>query len=246
MKSTHAYSAGSTLTSDAGSDAPPKVKILLVDDHPITRQGIKALVNQQRHLEICGEADNAEAAVELVDQLRPNLAIIDISLKAMNGIDLTQRIRSRTPQVLVLVVSMHDESLYAERALRAGATGYLAKQEASDKISIAIQQVLKGEIYLGDKLKEKMLHSLVSKKGDQMVFPIDTLSQREREVFGLIGNGFSTRQIAVQLGLSSKTIDSYREHLKIKLNLNSGGELVRHAIIWARDAGSGVPTPSAA
>lgn len=219
-------------------DAPAKLKVLLVDDHPITRQGMKALVNQQPNLEVCGEADNAPYAIELVGKLQPDLAIVDIALKTTNGIELTKNIKVQAPNLPVLIVSMHDEGLYAERALRAGAMGYLMKQEAGEKIVAAIQRLLAGEIYLSDKIKEKMLHRFVNKKGDGMVFSIDTLSDREMEVFQLIGNGYSTRQIAQKLNLSSKTIDSYREHLKLKLNLESGAELVRHAIQWARNEGS--------
>ncbi len=221
----------------AAAPVVAKLKVLLVDDHPITRQGMKALVNQQPNLEVCGEADNAPYAIELVGKLQPDLAIVDIALKTTNGIELTKNIKVQAPNLPVLIVSMHDEGLYAERALRAGAMGYLMKQEASDKIVVAINRLLQGEIYLSDKIKEKMLHRFVNKKGDGMVFSIDTLSDREMEVFQLIGNGYSTRQIAQKLNLSSKTIDSYREHLKLKLNLESGAELVRHAIQWARNEG---------
>jgi DNA-binding NarL/FixJ family response regulator len=230
-------SATAVLESEP-ADTPAKLKVLLVDDHPITRQGMKALVNQQQNLEVVGEADNAPYAIELVGKLQPDLAIVDIALKTTNGIELTKNIKVQAPNLPVLIVSMHDEGLYAERALRAGAMGYLMKQEASDKIIQAINRLLQGEIYLSDKIKEKMLHRFVNKKGDGMVFSIDTLSDREMEVFQLIGNGYSTRQIAQKLNLSSKTIDSYREHLKLKLNLESGAELVRHAIQWARNEGS--------
>jgi len=226
------------MDEEPASNLPPKLKVLLVDDHPITRQGMKALVNQQPNLEVCGEADNAAYAIELVSKLQPDLAIVDIALKTTNGIELTKNIKVQAPNLPVLIVSMHDEGLYAERALRAGAMGYLMKQEAGEKIIQAIQRLLQGEIYLSDKIKEKMLHRFVNKKGDGMVFSIDTLSDREMEVFQLIGNGYSTRQIAQKLNLSSKTIDSYREHLKLKLNLESGAELVRHAIQWARNEGS--------
>ncbi len=231
-------SSTATLESNPSTVASHKLKVLLVDDHPITRQGMKALVNQQPNLEVCGEADNAPYAIELVGKLQPDLAIVDIALKTTNGIELTKNIKVQAPNLPVLIVSMHDEGLYAERALRAGAMGYLMKQEAGEKIIAAIQRLLQGEIYLSDKIKEKMLHRFVNKKGDNMVFSIDTLSDREMEVFQLIGNGYSTRQIAQKLNLSSKTIDSYREHLKLKLNLDSGAELVRHAIQWARNEGA--------
>lgn len=223
----------------APAPLPPKLKVLLVDDHPITRQGLKALVNQQPNLEVMAETDNAAHAIELVGKLQPDLAIVDIALKTTNGIELTKHLKVQSPNLPILVVSMHDEGLYAERALRAGAMGYLMKQEASEKIVVALNRLLQGEIYLSDKIKEKMLHRFVNKKGGEgMVFSIDTLSDREMEVFQLIGNGYSTRQIAQKLNLSSKTIDSYREHLKLKLNLESGADLVRHAIQWARNEGT--------
>lgn len=220
------------------SPAPRKKKILLVDDHPITRQGMKALIDQQPDLEVCGEADTAPHAVEMFGKLQPDVAIVDIGLKTSNGIELTKNLKSLAPNFPVLIVSMHDENLYAERAVRAGAMGYLMKQAAGEKIIVAIRRLLQGEIYLSEKVKERMLHRFVNKRGDSAEFSIDSLSDREMEVFQLIGNGYSTRQIAEKLHLSSKTIDSYREHLKLKLNLSSGAELVRYAIQWGRNEGA--------
>lgn len=234
-------STSATLPAPA-RQRPPKLKILIVDDHPITRQGLKALVNQQLRLEVCGEADNAPEAIALVEQLNPALAMVDIGLKTTNGIELTKELKIRAPHVPVLVVSMHDEALYAERALRAGAMGYVMKQEVGEKIATAIEHVLRGEIFLSPKMKEKMLHRFVNKKGDSLVFGIDMLSDREMEVFQLIGDGYSTREIAQRLSLSPKTIDSYREHLKLKLGLSTGAELIRHAIQWGRaDAKAAAP-----
>jgi DNA-binding NarL/FixJ family response regulator len=186
---------------------------------------------------VCGETDNGPRAIELLGTLKPDIVVVDIALKTSNGIELTKNIKARAPKQAILVISMHDESIYAERAIRAGAMGYLMKQEASEKIVAAIRRLLNGEISLSDKIMEKMLHHLVNKRGDTTQFSIDTLSDREMEVFQLIGNGYGTRQIAQKLNLSSKTIDSYREHLKTKLNLNSGAELVRYAIQSSRVAG---------
>jgi DNA-binding NarL/FixJ family response regulator len=219
--------------------ASPKKRILLVDDHPITRQGMKALLEQQPDLEVCGEADSAPVAVELFGKLAPDLAIVDVALKTSNGIELTKNLKAMSPNFPVLVVSMHEESLYAERAIRAGAMGYVMKQEAGEKIITAVRRLLQGEIYLNEKVKERMLQRFVNKRGDTQ-FSIDSLSDREMEVFQLIGNGYSTRQIAQKLNLSTKTIDSYREHLKIKLNLASGTDLVRYAIQWGRGEGADV------
>lgn len=160
--------------------------------------------------------------------------MVDVSLKTMSGIELMKNIKVLAPNLPVLFMSMHDESLYAERALRAGAQGYIMKQEASEKILTAIHRVLDGELYLSDRMKEKMLHRIVNKKKEDGGFSIDSLSDREMEVFQLIGNGFSTRQIAAKLNLSVKTIDSYREHLKLKLQLETGSDLVRYAIQWVK------------
>lgn len=211
-----------------------KRRIFLVDDHPITRQGVMVLINQEPDLEVCGEADSAPKAFDLLQKSKADLAVVDISLKTTSGIELTKNLKVLLPDLPVLIMSMHDESLYAERALRAGAKGYVMKQEASDNILIAIRRILDGELYLSEKMKEKMLHRLVHNRKDEVVFSIDTLSDREMEVFQLIGNGFSTRQIATKLNLSVKTIDSYREHLKLKLHIEKGADLVRHAIQWVK------------
>jgi len=186
---------------------------------------------------VCGEADSAPLAMDLIPKAAPDLAIIDITLKTTSGIELMKNIKALLPDMPVLIMSMHDESLYAERALRAGAKGYIMKHEASEKILIAVRRVLSGELYLSEKMKEKMLHRLVKSRKEEVVFSIDTLSDREMEVFQLIGNGYSTRQIAGKLNLSVKTIDSYREHLKLKLRLEKGADLVRHAIQWVRSEG---------
>lgn len=211
-----------------------KRRIFLVDDHPITRQGVAVLINQEADLEVCGEADSAPKAFDMLQKAKADLAVVDISLKTTSGIELTKNLKVLLPDLPILIMSMHDESLYAERALRAGAKGYVMKQEASDNILVAIRRILSGELYLSEKMKEKMLHRLVHNRKDEVVFSIDTLSDREMEVFQLIGNGFSTRQIATKLNLSVKTIDSYREHLKLKLHIEKGADLVRHAIQWVK------------
>jgi DNA-binding NarL/FixJ family response regulator len=187
---------------------------------------------------VCGETDNAPKALDLISQLSPDLAVIDISLKTVSGLELVKNIKALRPELPLLVMSMHDESLYAERALRAGARGYIMKNEANERIRAAIQRVLDGELYLSDRIKEKMLHRVVSnKKGEEAVSSVELLSDREMEVFQLIGNGFSTKQIASKLNLSVKTIDSYREHLKLKLPLEHGSDLVHYAIQWVKSEG---------
>lgn len=231
-----------SVASDVSSSASSAEKtaarrIVLVDDHPVTREGVRILIDQEADLTVCGQADSAPAALQLIQKLKPDLAVVDITLKTTSGIELLKNVRALLPDLPVLIMSMHDESLYAERALRAGAKGYIMKHEASDRILVAIRSVLEGDLYLSERMKEKMLHRLVRSRKDEVVFTIDTLSDREMEVFQLIGNGFGTRQIADKLNLSVKTIDSYREHLKLKLRLEKGADLVRHAIQWVRSEG---------
>lgn len=208
-------------------------RIFLVDDHPVTREGIVSLL-ERAGMTVCGQAENAPAGFEGIMNTDPNLAIVDISLPTTSGIDLVKNIKASAPSIPVLVVSMHDEALYAERSLRAGAKGYIMKQEASKMIVSAIQEILNGGIYLSEKIKVKMLHGILNGKPQETPYTIDHLSDRELEVFRLIGNGHSTRQIAEKLLLSVKTIDSYREHLKLKLGMSSGNELVQHAIQWVQ------------
>ena len=209
-----------------------KHRILLVDDHPIVRQGLSEMINQERDLLVCGTAEDVHRALDAIEKVRPDLVIADISLKGSNGIELLKNIKVRYPRTLVLVLSMHDESLYAVRALRAGAAGYIMKQEATDKVLTAIRQVLSGEIYLSERMEKKMMHQLVGGRAARTGSPIEDLSDRELEVFGLIGQGHGTRQIAEELHLSIKTIESHRAHIKEKLNLRNATELVQHAIQW--------------
>ena len=213
-----------------------KSKIFLVDDHPIVRQGLMELINRQETLVVCGEAENGPTALEQIARLSPDLAVIDVSLRNTSGIELIKSIRQHNPKVYLLVLSMHDESLYAERTLRAGARGYIMKQEAGHKILDAIHSVLGGEIFVSDELKETMVKHLVEGKADRDGFSISRLSDRELEVFQFIGKGLSTRQIARKLCLSVKTIESYRENLKQKMNLTRGTELLQQAILWSRNA----------
>ena len=209
-----------------------KSSILLVDDHPIVRQGLAEMIDQQPDIHVCGTAEDVHKALDAVEKYKPDLVIADISLKGSNGIELLKNIKIRYPRMLVLVLSMHDESLYAVRALRAGAAGYIMKQEATEKVLTAIRQVLNGEIYLSEKMEKKMMHQLVGGRTTRTGSPIEDLSDRELEVFGLIGQGHGTRQIAEELHLSIKTIESHRAHIKEKLHLKNATELVQHAIQW--------------
>jgi DNA-binding NarL/FixJ family response regulator len=209
-----------------------KNRILLVDDHPIVRQGLAELIDHEKDLSVCGVADDIHQALEQIVALGPDLVIVDISLKGSNGIELLKNIKVRYPKQAVLMLSMHDESLYAVRALRAGAAGYVMKQEATEKVLTAIRQVLNGEIYLSERMEKKMMHQLVGGRSARTGSPLEDLSDRELEVFNLIGQGHGTRQIAEELHLSIKTIESHRAHIKEKLNLKNATELVQHAIQW--------------
>ena len=210
----------------------PKTKVLLVDDHPILRQGLGRLINAEADLIICGEAEDASKAFDLVGTLSPEVAVIDISLKNSNGIELIKNIKARYSALPILVLSMHDESLYAERALRAGALGYIMKEEASGQVLVGIRKVLAGEIFLSERMKSKMLQQMASGRSKVVASPIELLTDRELEVFRLIGEGRSTRQIAGQLHLSVRTVEAYREYIKAKLNLKNSTELIQHAFHW--------------
>lgn len=205
-------------------------RILIVEDHPIMRSGLIQLITQQSDLFVCGEFEDAGTAFGSIEKLKPDVALIDLSLKASSGLELIKSIKSAYPKLSMLVLSMYDEALYAERVLRAGASGYVMKQEAIDKVVVALRKVLAGGIYLSERMSAKFMHQLVGGKTANGGSLIERLSDRELEVFGLIGEGRGTRQIAEQLHLSVKTVESHRAHIKEKLNLRSATELVHRAI----------------
>jgi len=209
-----------------------KTNILIVDDHPIVRQGLAEMVNHEDDLEVCGQAEDAHQAMQALKELKPDMAIVDISLKETSGMELIKDLNAQYPNLPVLALSMHDESLYAERALRAGAKGYIMKAEATEKVIMAIRKILSGGIYLSDKMSSKMMHKFVGGNAEINTSPVERLSDRELEVFQLIGKGFGTRQISERLFLSIKTIETYRAHLKEKLNLADAAELLQYAIQW--------------
>lgn len=209
-----------------------KTRILIVDDHPIVRQGLGELINHEQDLEVCGHAEDAPEALRIIKESEPNMVIVDISLKETSGMDLIKDIKAQYPKLFVLALSMHDESLYAERALRAGARGYVMKAEATEKVITAIRKILGGQIYVSDRMSAKMVRKLVGGGPDVGESAIERLSDRELEVFHLIGQGYGTRQIAERLHLSIKTIETYREHIKEKLNLADANELLQYAIQW--------------
>lgn len=209
-----------------------RTKIIIVDDHPIIRKGLSDLINQEKDLVVCGQAEDAHEAMDVIKTLKPDIAVVDISLKETSGIELIKDVRTQYPNLPVLALSMHDESLYAERALRAGAKGYIMKAEAAEKVITAIRKVLSGELYVSDRMAAKMVRKLVGSRPAIGTSPIDLLSDRELEVFLLIGQGRGTRQIADKLHLSIKTIETYRAHMKEKLNLENAAELLQYAIRW--------------
>ena len=208
-----------------------KKSVLVVDDHPLLRQGLAMLINQQQDMQVCGEAEEAHVAMQFIAQKRPDIMILDISLKGPDGLELLKSIRASDPDLPVLVLSMHDEAIYAERALRAKANGYIMKQEATEKVLVALRRILNGDVYLSENMSKKMLQQYID-GGPSLQSRIAILSDRELEVFRRIGEGRATREIAEELHLSIKTVETYQAHIKEKLSLRSGRELVQHAIQW--------------
>jgi len=207
-----------------------KAKVFLVDDHPIVRQGLGLLINREPDLVVCGEAEDAPSALQRMASAQPDLMVIDISLDGPDGLELLKTIRLKEPILPVLILSMHEESTYAERSLRAGANGYIMKQEATERVLVAIRRILEGKVYLSERLTNKMLEQFVHGAGSSKNNPLTTLSDRELEVYRLIGAGHGTRQIADELHVSVKTVESYQAHIKEKLSLRNARELVQHAI----------------
>ena len=214
-----------------------KTRILIVDDHPIVRQGLAELVIQESDLEVCGQAEDSYEAIKAIRDLKPDMAIVDITLKETSGLELIKDIHSQHPDLPVLALSMHDETLYAERALRAGAMGYIMKQEATENVIVAIRRILGGEIYVSDRMAGRLVRKLVAGHAETSASQVDSLSDRELEVFCLIGKGHGTRQISERLHLSVKTIETYRAHIKDKLNLADAAELLQYAIQWVNSSG---------
>ncbi len=209
-----------------------KLRVFVVDDHPIVRQGLAQLINREPDLTVCGEAEQAASALHAIANEKPDILIVDISLGGPDGLELLKNIRVRYPALPVLILSMHDESIYAERALRAGASGYIMKHEAAEKVLVAVRQILSREIYVSERVANRILHHYISSTSTVKQSPLADLSDRELEVFRLIGEGHSTRTIAEELHLSIKTVESYQAHIKDKLSLKNGRELVQHAIQW--------------
>lgn len=218
----------------ANRSKSPKTRVLIVEDHPIVSEGLKQLIDSEPDLVVCGQSARGEGVLNLVKAQKPGIAVVDISLKDMNGIDLIKEISAKHPELPILVLSMYDESLYAERVIRAGARGYIMKEEAAENVIGALRKVLGGETFLGERTKARLLNRLVKTPVDPRTSPIDRLSDRELEVFRLLGQGFSTRRIAERFNRSIKTIEIYRANIKHKLDLRDATELIHYAVRWAQ------------
>jgi DNA-binding NarL/FixJ family response regulator len=207
--------------------------ILIVDKQPVVRKGLDIIINEIQGFEVCGDCGDSKSVFDfIIEKKRPDIIILDIALKEGSGIEFIKDLKVRYPDILVLVFSNHDESIYADHVLRAGASGYIMKEEEPEKIKEAIQMVLKGEIFVSEKIRLKLLKRLISNKPKQYQSPIEQLSSRELEVFQLIGTGLSTRKIASELNLGIKTIETYRFNIKKKLGINDNTELIHQASKW--------------
>jgi DNA-binding NarL/FixJ family response regulator len=214
--------------------ANPRRKVLIVDDHPIVRQGLAQAISRQPDLHVCAEADSAAQALEFLEDIAPDVALVDLSLKDVTGFQLIKSIRALRPAMPILVISMHEESRYAERALRAGAKGYIMKDSGIEEIVSAVRRVLEGRVYLSEELMPELLNKAFGPLGAEEASPVLLLSDREFEVFQLIGQGLTTRQIAERLRIGGKTVETYKAQIKKKLNLRSPVELHQQAFEWVQ------------
>ena len=218
-----------------GRHAGSKSSVIVVDDHPVVRVGLVQLINREPDLEVGGEASTVAEAMELHHALRPGVAVVDVTLPDGNGIDLARRLRDEDPDIRILVVSMHDETVFAERALAAGAMGFVNKIEIIDRLIEAIRCILRGEFYLSGMMSDRLRKAGLTHRRSEERTSIERLSRREREIFQLMGEGLTTREIAERLNISTKTVDTYRDQVKSKLRLNNVNELVRHAVQWLHE-----------
>jgi DNA-binding NarL/FixJ family response regulator len=214
-----------------------KSRILVVDDHPMVREWLAQLINREADITVCGEASDADQTFKAIAALKPDMAIVDLTMKDSQGTELVRELGQRFKELPVLVLSMHDESLYAERAIRSGAKGYITKQEAGDQIRKAIRAVLKGEIYISEALASKLIRTIATRPPDAPALPVDSLSERQLELLRLIGRGHTTNQIAEELELSVKTVEGYIARIKEKLGVATANELLQYAIKFNKAVG---------
>jgi DNA-binding NarL/FixJ family response regulator len=219
-------------STDRSKTSPSGVRILLVDDHPMVRERLAEVITREPDLKVCAEAEDRVTALKAIQETNPDLAIVDLALKSSSGLELIKDVHTRWPQLKVLVVSMHDESLYAERVLRAGARGYITKQEATRNILLAIRRVLGGNIYLNEKTATTVISRLTTPSRVESGSLSDRLTDRELQVFEMTGNGLSIREIAAQLHIDVKTVETYRIRIRDKLDLKGSSELLQLAIRW--------------
>jgi DNA-binding NarL/FixJ family response regulator len=219
-------------TRKASPATQGRKRILIVDDHPIVREGLVQQLNREPDLAVCAQAGNASYALAAVEQHKPDLALVDINLPGRSGLELIRDLRAMAPQLPILVLSMHDEAVFAERVLRAGGRGYVSKEAGGDKLLEAIRHVLGGQIYVSETVSTRLLDSLSGKPLARTVSPVEQLTDRELEVFTLIGQAKETKEIARRLNMSGKTVEAHRAAIKRKLKLKTGPELTRHAVLW--------------
>lgn len=215
-----------------------RLRVLLVEDHPMFREHLGHLINRDLGMEVCAEADNIRDAMRLIQETKPDVAIVDITLRGSSGLELIKDLKAQGVDIKVLVLSMHDEELYAERALRAGAKGYITKNEASSEVVKAVRQVMAGDVYVSKRMNARILERITARKVSVEVSGISSLADRELEVFQLLGRGKSTKEIATQLSLGESTVETYRARIKDKLQLRSAAELYLRAGQWVREHGS--------
>jgi len=220
---------------DYGEREMKSVRIMIVDDHPIVRQGLAGLVNEDKLLSVCCEAEDSGQALQNFNEYKPDFIILDISLRGIDGIELTKMFLNQDSTVSILIMSMHDETIYAERALRAGAKGYIMKQEGTENVIEAIHRILSGEIYLSKKMNTTIIHNYITGTSNNTFSPLQKLTDREIGIFELIGQGFGTKKISEMLHLSVKTVETHKENIKHKMNLKNSISLVLHATQWVEN-----------
>ena len=231
----HAEKSDSEMKKYLVSTNDRRAGVLIVDDHPIVREGLTQIINREKDLYVCGEAQTTEETVKLVAKLNPHLVITDISVEGASGLDLIKALKTRYTGLPVLVLSIYDETIYAERSLRAGARGYVMKQEAPQTVVTAIRTVLDGKQYISDRVREHIIQRMPYDKGEGEGSPLEALTIREFEVFQCVGHGMSNKNIAEKLNVSVKTVENYRERIKNKLNLDSSSHMMQYAVQWVID-----------